>query len=62
MEKDLKPEQMKYEILCHFDDRPQMPIGYFGMLFLNSIPPLWYFFIDKWLYAFKLENIGSELR
>lgn len=32
----------KYQILRHFDDSPQMPTGYPGMMILALIPPLWF--------------------
>ncbi|PWJ36149.1 alkane 1-monooxygenase [Sediminitomix flava] len=32
----------KYQILRHFDDSPQMPTGYPGMMLLSAIPPLWF--------------------
>ncbi len=32
----------KYPILRHFDDSPQMPTGYPGMMLLAAIPPLWF--------------------
>jgi alkane 1-monooxygenase len=32
----------KYQILRHFDDAPQMPTGYPGMMIAALIPPLWF--------------------
>lgn len=32
----------KFQILRHFDDSPQMPTGYPGMMTLSLIPPLWF--------------------
>jgi alkane 1-monooxygenase len=32
----------KYQILRHFDESPQMPTGYPGMLLLALLPPLWF--------------------
>lgn len=32
----------KYQILRHFDQSPQMPTGYPGMILLALIPPLWF--------------------
>ncbi|MEO0469262.1 MAG: alkane 1-monooxygenase [Bacteroidota bacterium] len=32
----------KYQILRHFEDAPQMPTGYPGMMILSLIPPLWF--------------------
>ncbi|MGC9325844.1 MAG: alkane 1-monooxygenase [Desulfomonilia bacterium] len=35
-----KPER-RYQILRHFDESPQLPTGYAGMILLAAIPPLW---------------------
>lgn len=32
----------KYQTLRHFDDSPQMPTGYPGMMLLAMVPPLWF--------------------
>ena len=32
----------KYQILRNFDDAPQMPTGYPGMIILALIPPIWF--------------------
>jgi alkane 1-monooxygenase len=32
----------KYQVLEHYDDSPQMPTGYPGMIVLACIPPLWF--------------------
>jgi len=32
----------KYQILNHYDESPQMPTGYPGMMLLSTIPPLWF--------------------
>ena len=32
----------KYQILRHFDESPQMPTGYPGMMLLSLVPPLWF--------------------
>jgi alkane 1-monooxygenase len=31
-----------YQVLRHFDDTPQMPTGYPGMMLLSTIPPIWF--------------------
>ncbi|MCE2963153.1 MAG: alkane 1-monooxygenase [Chitinophagales bacterium] len=51
----------KYQILRHFEDSPQMPTGYPGMMLLSTVPPLWFFFIHKRLDAYKSQNSVSEL-
>lgn len=37
----------KYQILRHFDDAPQMPTGYPGMMIAALIPPLWFKIMNK---------------
>jgi alkane 1-monooxygenase len=37
----------KYQILRHFDESPQLPAGYPGMMLLSLIPPLWFFVMNK---------------
>jgi alkane 1-monooxygenase len=37
----------KYIILRHFDQSPQLPTGYPGMMLLSLIPPLWFRVMDK---------------
>jgi alkane 1-monooxygenase len=32
----------KYPLLRHFDEAPQMPTGYPGMILLALVPPLWF--------------------
>jgi alkane 1-monooxygenase len=32
----------KYQVLEHYDDAPQMPTGYPGMVLLACFPPLWF--------------------
>ena len=40
-----KPER-RYQILRHFDESPQLPTGYAGMLLLAFVPPLWRMVMD----------------
>ncbi len=37
----------KYQLLEHFDESPQLPTGYPGMMLLASIPPLWFHLMNK---------------
>lgn len=37
----------KYQVLRHFDDSPQMPTGYPGMMVLAWFPPLWFAVVHK---------------
>jgi alkane 1-monooxygenase len=32
----------KYQVLRHFDESPQMPTGYPGMMLVALVPPLWF--------------------
>ena len=32
----------RYQVLRHFDESPQMPTGYPGMMLLALVPPLWF--------------------
>ena len=41
----------KYQVLRHFDDAPQMPTGYPGMMLTALIPPLWFKIMHK-----RIEN------
>ena len=36
----------KYPILRHFDESPQMPTGYPGMMVLSLFPPLWFYVMN----------------
>jgi alkane 1-monooxygenase len=36
----------RYQILRHFDESPQLPTGYAGMLLLAFVPPLWRLVMD----------------
>ncbi|HRK74479.1 MAG TPA: alkane 1-monooxygenase [Rhodothermales bacterium] len=37
----------KYQLLRHFDNSPQMPTGYPGMMLLALIPPLWFYVMHR---------------
>ena len=37
----------KYQVLRHFDQSPQMPTGYPGMIILSLFPPLWFMLIHR---------------
>lgn len=37
----------KYQILKHHENTPQMPTGYPGMMILATLPPLWFFIMNK---------------
>jgi alkane 1-monooxygenase len=41
----------RYQALRHFDEAPQLPTGYAGMVVLACVPPLWRRVMDKRLLA-----------
>ncbi len=51
----------KYQILRHFDDAPQMPTGYPGMIVLALIPPVWFAVMNPRVKALQ-EKYPEELR
>jgi alkane 1-monooxygenase len=51
----------KYQILRHFDESPQMPTGYPGMMVLSLIPPLWFSVMNKQVEKYKAGLQGASL-
>ena len=47
----------KYQVLRHHDDSPQMPTGYPGMMILSTIPPAWFYVMNRRLK--KLDEARS---
>ena len=45
----------KYQTLKHFDNSPQMPTGYPGMMVLALFPPLWFRVMNK-----RIKEYGSK--
>ena len=43
----------KYQILKSHKNSPQMPTGYPGMMLLSTIPPLWFWLMDKKVDVFN---------
>jgi alkane 1-monooxygenase len=43
----------KYQILRHFENSPQMPTGYPGMMLLSLVPPLWFRVMHKQLEKYQ---------
>lgn len=43
----------KYQVLRHFDEAPQMPTGYPGMMLLSLFPPLWFAVMNPRVRAVK---------
>ena len=36
----------RYPVLRHYDDSPQLPTGYAGMILIAAVPPLWRYVMD----------------
>ena len=51
----------KYPVLRHFDESPQMPTGYPGMMLLALIPPLWFKVMHKAIDKYKATAKGVGL-
>jgi alkane 1-monooxygenase len=51
----------KYQVLRHFDESPQMPTGYPGMLLLSLVPPLWFKVMHQRIDRYKQSQMGVEL-
>jgi alkane 1-monooxygenase len=43
----------RYQLLRHFDQSPQLPTGYAGMLVLAAVPPLWRAVMDERVRRFN---------
>lgn len=51
----------KYQVLRHFDEAPQFPTGYPGMMMLALIPPLWFHVMHKRIAEYKQSAQGAAL-
>ncbi|MDX2001960.1 MAG: alkane 1-monooxygenase [Chitinophagales bacterium] len=49
----------KYQILRHFDDSPQLPMGYPAAILMALIPPVWFAFMHKQLTKVKKGSVLS---
>lgn len=49
----------KYPLLRHFDESPQLPTGYPGMILLATLPPLFFFVMDHELQKWKAGQRNS---
>ncbi|MCB9256208.1 MAG: alkane 1-monooxygenase [Chitinophagales bacterium] len=47
-----------YQILRHFDESPQMPTGYPGMMVISLIPPLWFWIMAKEIKKLKERELS----
>ena len=52
----------KYQTLKHFDNSPQMPTGYPGMMILALFPPLWFRVMNKRIEKYSSMPTESALK
>lgn len=50
-----------YQVLRHFDESPQMPTGYPGMMLMAMIPPIWFKVMHKKIAYYKNSMNGQHL-
>ncbi len=50
----------KYQTLRHFEDAPQMPTGYPGMMLLSLLPPVWFLVMHKHIEKYKTQHEMGE--
>jgi alkane 1-monooxygenase len=50
----------KYQVLRHFDEAPQMPTGYPGMMLLALVPPLWFAVMHRQIARLRAEHPSGE--
>lgn len=50
----------KYQVLRHFEEAPQMPTGYPGMVVLSLFPPLWFYIMHRHIDQYK-QKYGEVL-
>lgn len=48
----------KYQVLKNFEEAPQMPTGYPGMMILATIPPLWFYVMHKRIAELKRQSLA----
>jgi len=51
----------EYQTLRHFDESPQLPTGYAGMILLALVPPLWRRMMDPRVREFRSPDTVSAL-
>lgn len=51
----------KYQVLRHFEESPQMPTGYPGMMLLSLFPPLWFSVMHRAINQYKQTQLGEAL-
>lgn len=48
--------QRRYQVLRHFEESPQLPTGYAGMVLLALVPPLWHRVMDRRVQAYYSDS------
>lgn len=43
----------KYQVLRHFEQAPQMPLGYPAMILMSFFPPLWFYVMHKQIDRYR---------
>jgi len=51
----------KFQTLRNFEESPQMPTGYPGMLLLSLVPPLWFLVMHRKIDSLRATALGSAL-
>lgn len=51
----------KFQILRHFEESPQMPTGYPGMVLLSLVPPLWFLVMHRQIAKYRQTSEGLAL-
>ncbi len=51
----------KYQLLRHFNESPQMPTGYPGMMLLAMVPPLWFLVMNRKIAEYRQTAAGYSL-
>lgn len=49
----------KYQILRHFDESPQMPTGYPGMILCALVPPLWFKIMNPLVISHRKQSLEN---
>lgn len=48
----------KYQVLRHFEESPQLPLGYPASMLLSLVPPLWFAYMNKKVARFQRLQIS----
>lgn len=50
----------KYQVLRHHEHSPQMPTGYPGMMLLATVPPAWFYVMNKRVKRYQKSNAKTD--